>query len=286
MSHAEKLHPIGMVARLNADQRAGESLQLIRKFRFPVFQLGGIHDALLFGPRAGALRAELRSAMAETNSECSALWLTFPGQQWTRENGPATVGLAPEALRAERLMRAAMIADLADELAVDTLAVHLGFPPHEGCPAYEKFISDLRMFLHFLSMRRMRLIFETGQESAIILNSMLASLSMANAGINFDPANFLIYGTDNPLTALDTLAGRIVNVHIKDGVRPTPPALTGREVRFGDGEVQAEHWLRRLDELGYRGPWIIEREISGDAQVADIRHTVELLQGLGGFIND
>jgi sugar phosphate isomerase/epimerase len=41
-----------------------------------------------------------------------------------------------------------------------------------------------------------------------------------------------------------------------------------------------ERYVSKLSAIGYRGPLVIEREIVGEAQRADIRHAVALLNQL------
>jgi sugar phosphate isomerase/epimerase len=41
-----------------------------------------------------------------------------------------------------------------------------------------------------------------------------------NLGINFDPANMILYGTGDPIDALGVLAQHVISVHCKDGDWP------------------------------------------------------------------
>jgi sugar phosphate isomerase/epimerase len=51
-------------------------------------------------------------------------------------------------------------------------------------------------------------------------------------------------------------------------------------VRVGEGAVNFPFLAHRLRELGYKGEFIIEREITGDEQKKDIAHAVEYLRAL------
>jgi sugar phosphate isomerase/epimerase len=70
------------------------------------------------------------------------------------------------------------------------------------------------------------------------------------------------------------------NVHAKDGRYPTDPMKLGEEVKVGTGRVRFPEFVKRLDEIGYKGEYIIEREISGKQQDQDIAETVKYLEKL------
>ena len=80
----------------------------------------------------------------------------------------------------------------------------------------------------------------------------------------------ILYGKANTLDALDVFGKYVMQTHIKDGLYPTDGMRLGREVRFGDGKANFPAVVKRLFELGYKGEFTIEREISGDDQIADI----------------
>ena len=70
----------------------------------------------------------------------------------------------------------------------------------------------------------------------------------------------------------------IINVHGKDGVRPTEAGQMGIEKRLGDGQVDFPSLIKLLYDTGYRGPLTIEREISGPQQIKDIIHAKQILE--------
>jgi sugar phosphate isomerase/epimerase len=67
-------------------------------------------------------------------------------------------------------------------------------------------------------------------------------------------------------------------VHVKDGLYPTDGDHLGHEVPVGQGKVRFPEFLKRLKEIGFDGELIIEREISGEQQIRDIRQAVSDLQ--------
>src|SRR5690606_5233987 len=100
---------------------------------------------------------------------------------------------------------------------------------------------------------------ETGQESAAELKRFIAEVDRPNLKVNFDPANMVMYGSGDPIEALGAVAGSVVTVHCKDGVGPSAPGQLGHETPLGTGEVGMERFVRKLQQIGYQGPLIIER---------------------------
>jgi sugar phosphate isomerase/epimerase len=122
--------------------------------------------------------------------------------------------------------------------------------------------------------------FETGQETPVTLLRTMTDIGTGNLGINLDPANLLMYGKANPIDALDILGPYVKGVHAKDGEYPTTPGELGVEKPLGQGRVNFPVLVPKLKSFGYTGPLTIEREISGDQQIKDIRHAVQLLTPL------
>ena len=77
----------------------------------------------------------------------------------------------------------------------------------------------------------------------------------------------ILYGTGDPIAALDTLAPHVVTVHCKDGDWPPPdlPGALGEEQPLGEGAVGMERFIDKLKEIGYKGPLTIEREAARDS---------------------
>ena len=109
---------------------------------------------------------------------------------------------------------------------------------------------------------------------------MIQDLGEDNLGVNLDPANLLMYGKANPVDALDVFGRYVRDVHMKDGLYPTDGDHLGKEVSLGEGKVNVPALVAKLKSIGYAGPLTIEREISGDQQIADIRKAIALLEPL------
>jgi sugar phosphate isomerase/epimerase len=94
---------------------------------------------------------------------------------------------------------------------------------------------------------------------------------MPNLGVGLDTANLLLYGKANPVDAVDILGPHIKSVHAKDGRWPTDPNEFGEEVLIGKGLVDFRQVFTKLHRLGYQGAVSIEREISGQQQIEDVK---------------
>jgi sugar phosphate isomerase/epimerase len=93
----------------------------------------------------------------------------------------------------------------------------------------------------------------------------------------------ILYGTGNPIEAVQYLGSYIRSVHCKDGTWSNQPGVTwGCEVPLGQGDVNMELYLQTLWNIGYRGPLTIEREIpqEPERQKAEIGGAVDLLTSL------
>jgi sugar phosphate isomerase/epimerase len=99
---------------------------------------------------------------------------------------------------------------------------------------------------------------ETGQETGEELARFLEAITVARVAVNFDTANLVLYGLDDPPGALDRLVDRVTSIHVKDGLPPDAPSRLGREVPLGEGRAHVRECLRRLETAGFRGPLIIE----------------------------
>jgi sugar phosphate isomerase/epimerase len=99
---------------------------------------------------------------------------------------------------------------------------------------------------------------ETGTESGATLRRFIDSLGGIGLRTNVDPASLLVKGYD-PIQAVRDLNTMIVHTHARDAVREAGGEL-GREATPGDGDLDWNEYLGALEEVGYRGWFVIERE--------------------------
>ena len=94
-----------------------------------------------------------------------------------------------------------------------------------------------------------------------------------------------MYGKGNPVDALDVFGPYVRNLHVKDGVFPVNGTQLGKEVPVGKGKADFPNILRKLKELNFSGEMVIEREISGEQQAADIKMAITYLEGILDSLN-
>jgi L-ribulose-5-phosphate 3-epimerase len=121
------------------------------------------------------------------------------------------------------------------------------------------------------------LALETGLEAGKVLRAFLDRFDTGGLGVNQDPANLLIGGFD-PYESARALHGRVVHSHAKDA-RQATANRAGQEVPLGHGDMDWQRYLSVLEEIGYRGWLVVERE-GGDQRIADIEAGVAVLRQL------
>lgn len=196
----------------------------------------------------------------------------------TLESIRRTGGLVPDETWDLNWKNIQQNARLAQALRVPLVTFHAGFLPHEETNAKFPILVDrLRRVADFFGERGIELGLETGQETAETLNCFLEELDRSNLGVNFDPANMLIYNMGDPIASLTSLLPRVKQCHIKDASRPSEAGTKGREELVGTGEVDWKRFLLTLKGAGYQGNLVVERE-HGDHRVADVRRAVEVVR--------
>jgi len=223
-------------------------------------------------------------AVRRQNWTFSATTIGFAQEDYsTLESIRATGGILPDESWPENRRIVVRAAEITAELEVRYLTMHAGFIESDD-PARARRLRDRLLSLADEAGRRgIFLLMETGQETASSLRALLEELNHPALGVNFDPANMILYGKGNPVEAVRTLGPWIKHVHIKDAVRTRQPGTWGTEVPWGDGEVGAEPFLRALREAGFSGTLAIERE-GGNHRLGDIQLAAERLAATGRLL--
>jgi len=192
----------------------------------------------------------------------------------TLESIRVTGGIVPDATWEQNRKNIRASARLASNLGQKLATFHAGFVPHdEADPAFAKMLVRLREVSDIFGEENIEIGLETGQETAaalLWLLSLLEKLNRPNVGVNFDPANMILYNKGDPVDAVRTLAPWIRQAHIKDAVATKVPGTWGEEVPVGEGEVDWRAFFGTLGEIGFGGNLVIERE-AGNQRIADIR---------------
>ncbi len=203
--------------------------------------------------------------VTDSGLEVSAVCVGFAGEDYsTIQVIASTGGYVPDEHFEERYAKTLGVADIAQRLGADQLTVHMGFvPSNHKDPKYAVVVERARRIADELKSRGLLLVMETGQEEPHELVAFMNDVGRDNLGVNFDPANMILYGIGDPLEAIP--------------VREE----WGTEVVLGTGEANIEQIVSKLRAIGYKGPLPIERE-AGTQRVADIKEGISLLKSLVG----
>ncbi len=263
--------PLGVFASIDAG--LGVKLEVAHELGVPTIQL--------HAPAQGhAHRRHARASfwigwLVSMGIRITAVFGGFEGESYADIPTTArTVGLVPPATRAERTQEMKEIADFARLLDVDVVALHLGFVPHDsGHPLYREVLGVTRDICDHCQAQGQALHLETGQEPADALSRFIGDTERDNLFINFDPANMILYGSGQPIEALEQLGRYVRSVHCKDAKWAARVGQEwGSEVALGEGDVNMDLYLRTLDKIGYHGPLTIERRDSSGSRTPESRN--------------
>ena len=239
----------------------------------------GVHGTADVGPEA---QQAWKAALDKHGVTVVTAFPGFAGESY--ESIPIcanTVGFVPPATRAEREERTYRVSDFAKALGIPGLASHIGCLPHDRShPDYVGVRDLMQRVCDYCASNGQTFALETGQEPAENLLQFLRDVDRENLGINFDPANLILYGFGGPLEALELVKDHLITVHCKDGAFPKEEGQWGSETPLGKGDVGMDRFVAKLKEIGYQGPLTIEREIVGEEQRADILEAIALLNEL------
>ena len=271
--------PIGVFTSVDAG--LGVKLEVAHELNVPTIQL----HAPAQSTRTQENANQFLKRIDDLGISLTAVFGGFEGESYADiPTVLETVGLVPPETRAARAREMKEISDFARLLGCDVVALHLGFIPHDtSAPLYREVLDVTQDLLDHCKQNNQDLHLETGQESAEGLLQFISDVERDNLFVNFDPANMILYGTGEPIDALQKIGNLVHSVHCKDGTWSDQPGETwGSEVPLGDGAVGMENYLRTLDAIGYTGPLTIEREIAEapERQKADIGQAVSLLREL------
>jgi sugar phosphate isomerase/epimerase len=221
-----------------------------------------------------------KRAASEAGFRIYTVFAAFEGEDYADiPTVERTVGF----IRPERVERMMAVSDFAAELGVGSIATHIGFMPEDHSALREQ----VRRVCGHAEGHGQTFALETGQEPAEMLRAFILDVGCANLGINFDPANMILYGTGDPMEALDVLGPHILSVHAKDGDWPAAgvPGALGQERALGEGAVGMERFVNKLRAIGYRGPLAVEREARDPQQrLIDIERGVTLLRRIASIM--
>lgn len=250
----------------NLERDRLRAFDVAARLGFRVVHTNALPEKWLTGPE----REQYKTAARQSGLTIASMFVGFDGQSYADiPSIRRTVGLVIPELRQHRSQVAKLYSALAHEMGVPSLSGHIGFVPSRTDPDYPPLVETLRAILDCCAAHDQTFHLETGQDPADVLLQLVRDVDRPNLGVNFDPGNFILYGTDDPLRAADVLGPLISGVHCKDAVRSEQDGTLGTETPLGQGEVNWVLLLGRLRDHGYRGPLILERE-SGPDPAADL----------------
>jgi L-ribulose-5-phosphate 3-epimerase len=223
----------------------------------------------------------IRQTLKRTGLKVPGGMIGFAGEDYAsiaairRTGGFVDAAVFPERLERCRRWGGAMAA-----LGIRHVTTHAGFLPEVGAAGHGPVCERLARAADALHAAGLTVGLETGQEPAGVLLAILDGLGRDFLSVNFDPANFILYGSDDPVAAARTLGPRVSMMHGKDAAPSSRPCETwGEEVPLGTGKVDFAAVLANLEAGGFKGAIIIERE-AGNNRLDDIAAGKKFLENL------
>ena len=221
-------------------------------------------------------------AASNAGLQVVSTFVAFDGEDYSSIRRIAeTGGFARDEKYAQRKRITQKVAAIAGELGAGAVAIHAGTVPEDPAhPAFDKLATRCREVADLLVNHRLQLHLETGRESADALLRFLDAVARENVAVNFDPANFVVYGTDDPARSFRLLADRVRVIHLKDACRSAQPGVVfGRPAALGTGDAGIPRLVSKSRVMGNMIPLLIEcgsRDTGADA----VRAAAEYVQSL------
>ena len=230
---------------------------------------------------------EMRELVKKTARDC--------GQKVTALCGElGGYGLEKREEHKEKLEYLKKTVELANFLECPVITTHIGVVPKEKThPRYQVMLDACGEIGHYAKGHGVTIAVETGPEAIATLRGLVDDCG-EGVGINYDPANLVMVGTDDEVAAVKTAGSAIVHTHAKDGklvrfiggeefyhnfaeggLEWAASSHTCEETPLGEGSVRWPEYLKALREIGYDGYLTIEREVKNGAD--DIRMAVRFL---------
>jgi L-ribulose-5-phosphate 3-epimerase len=217
--------------------------------------------------------SKLRAALDQLGIQATALFASGPGAQvYDFYQGPETIGLVPRQMRAERVAALKQASDFAKQCGIPSLETHCGFiPENPNDPLYRETVEAIREVAGHCRKNGQSFLYHAGQETPVTLLRTIQDVGLDNQGVGLDTANLILCGKGHPIDALEVYGRHLKAVNAKDGLYPADARQLGKETPLGQGKVDFPRFLRRLKELGYSSPIIIEREITGPQLLPEMK---------------
>ena len=233
---------------------------------------------LAVGPALTEKGQEYLSIVKQQDWTISCTMLGFEQEDYsTLDTIKATGGVVPDESWPGNKALFEGAAKVTQDLGVPYLSFHAGFIDENDAAKYEVMRQRLKCLADIAADHGIMLLMETGQETAEEMASFMKYLDHPALGVNYDPANMILYDKGNPIEGLKVLAPWIKHIHIKDANKTDTPGQWGAEVPWSQGQVNGDAFLAMLTEIGYKGTLAIERE-AGDDRLGDIALAAKTLR--------
>jgi len=273
-------HMIGCALWSLAMPDTVQSIRKVAELGFEAVQLTFLPPSDLEPPGLKRIAAALK----ETGLKVPGGMVGFPGEDWASiASIRKTGGLIDAATFPERLEICKRFAAGHAQLGIRHITTHVGFVPEPGSPNYAAVVDRIGQAAEAFRAAGLTMGMETGQERAEVLLSVIKDLGGDDVSINFDPANFVLYASDDPVRAARLLGSRTSMAHMKDAIASDKPGeVWGVEPALTKGEVNLKAVLKALEAGGFKGPLIVERE-GGEDRPGDLaaarRWLLDLMAG-------
>jgi sugar phosphate isomerase/epimerase len=240
-------------------------------------QIHGVQLALVPQVEDPAAWGGAAAALAAAGIELVSGMLAMVGEDYsTLDSIARSGGVRPDATWPANLARATRVADAAARCGIDLVTFHAGFLPEPASPERRRMLDRIHLIADAFQARGIGLALETGQETAATLLGFLEELHRPQVGVNFDPANMILYGKGDPIQGLRALLPYVRQVHVKDAVPSNRPQEWGTEVPAGQGAVDWDRFFPLAETIDPPVTYVIEREAGAQRQ-ADIAAARDLI---------
>lgn len=259
-AQARAANPIGIFLRCTGEDDPLRGLQAVKSLGLDTIQVSRLPDR--FYTPEGA--REFAGMLRQTGMRADSVVVVFEGESYKdRDAVVKTVGFRPLQLIPERLAYARRCVDFAQAIGARIVTFHMGFLPVDPADdAYKAMLKAVTDIAEYAAGKQVTISLETGQETGEQLAAFLDKVTVARVGVNFDPANLVIYGVDSPSRALKHFVSRVTSVHVKDALLPETPGAMGREVRPGEGRAELAECFRMLKASGFTGALVVENYVA------------------------
>lgn len=150
--------------------------------------------------------------------------------------------------------------DLAAKFKPEFIVVFAGWVDRNDAPVYTQVAQALKTVSRHARQYGIKIALENHgglTTTAAQIDRILGAVDEPNLGVNYDPANFEMYGVD-PLQALQQLHSKVVFTHFKSVKR----RADGKKVycRLREGYIDYRPIIAELRKRGYESFWTIEYE--------------------------